>query len=187
MPIEFWKPVVGYEGLYEISSFGRVKSLPKYVNASHRGFVGKRLLPEKIMKPSNCFGYLIVALRKDGKYKKIRVHRLVAQAFIPNPENLPCVNHKDENTLNNKIENLEWCTHEYNDNYGSRNEKISKSRKGLVFTDEHRRKLSESHKAIVTDEFREKMRLVHKGTKLSEEHKKRIGDGVRKAHQKSIN
>jgi len=111
---EIWKPVVGYEGLYEISNLGKVKSL-KY---------GK----ERILKSSkNKVGYLMVSLFKDGKHKIYKVHRLVASAFIPNNDLFKTeVNHKDENKENNNIENLEWCTHKYNINYGTRIEKISK-------------------------------------------------------------
>ena len=84
----------------------------------------------KVLKPfNNGWGYLYVSLSKNGKVKKYKVHRLVAEAFIPNPLNLPCINHKDENPLNNNVENLEWCTHEYNNNYGTHNERISKAMK----------------------------------------------------------
>lgn len=110
---EIWKSIEGYED-YEISNFGRVKSL-KY---------GK----EKILKQTLILGYFCVSLCKNGKDKIVKVHRLVAQAFVPNPNNYPCVNHKNENTIDNRPENLEWCTHEYNLNYGTRNERISKSR-----------------------------------------------------------
>ena len=111
---EEWKPIKDYEDCYEISTMGRVKSL-NYRNS------GKK----KIMKTpkSNC-NYKIVALCKNGKYKCCTVHRLVAQAFIPNPYNLPQVNHKDENPSNNRVENLEWCDHKYNCNYGTVRQRI---------------------------------------------------------------
>lgn len=112
---EQWRPIKGYEGLYEVSSLGRVKSL----NYNHTG-------AEKIMKPGkDKHGYLLVQLCKDGKIKGLLVHRLVAAAFIPNPNNYPYINHKDETPLNNCIKNLEWCTAKYNTNYGSRNKKIA--------------------------------------------------------------
>lgn len=76
-------------------------------------------------------GYIQVALCKNGKIKNFMVHRLVAEAFIPNPNNLPCVNHKDEDKTNN-VDNLEWCTHEYNNNYGTRNERIGKAKSKTV-------------------------------------------------------
>ena len=82
----------------------------------------------------NLGGYLTVGLNKNGKTKTFIVHRLVAQAFIPNPDNLPCVNHKDENKTNNNVENLEWCTHVYNVNYGTRNKRASKAKRGIFNT-----------------------------------------------------
>ena len=109
---EYWKPVVGYEGLYMVSNWGRVKSIK----------FGK----ERILKPgTNNYGYLLVKLCKDGKVKAFTVHRLVAEAFLPNPHNYPCVNHKDENKQNNVVSNLEWCTHEYNNTYGTRIERVA--------------------------------------------------------------
>ena len=83
----------------------------------------------RVLKPAkDGGGYLFVNLCKDGKPKMFLIHRLVAQAFIPNPQNLPQVNHKDENKTNNTVENLEWCTHEYNINYGTHNERVSKTK-----------------------------------------------------------
>lgn len=109
---EIWKDVSGYEGLYKVSNFGRVKSL----------WFGN----EKILKPSNNgYRYLFVNLYKNGKMKYYKVHRLVTQTFIPNPNKLPYVNHKDENPSNNRVENLEWCDQKYNLNYGTRNQRIS--------------------------------------------------------------
>lgn len=83
----------------------------------------------KVLKPfKNTRGYLQVKLYNHNGYKYYYVHRLVAQAFIPNPENLPQVNHKDENTSNNNVENLEWCTAYYNSNYGTRNKRVAESK-----------------------------------------------------------
>ena len=110
---EIWRAVVGYEGLYEVSNFGRVMSL----NYAHTG--EKKLLKFGIIYN----GYRQVQLSKDGKRSMKLVHRLVAEAFIPNPNNYPCVNHKDERPENNCVENLEWCTYEYNINYGTANER----------------------------------------------------------------
>ena len=116
MKKEIWKPVAGYEGRYEVSNFGRVKSL-NYMRT------GK----EKILRLQNgAHNYQIVCLTKDGKERMHYIHRLVAEAFIPNPENLPQINHIDENRFNNCVENLEWCTVKYNINYGERTEKVVK-------------------------------------------------------------
>lgn len=116
---EIWKPVVGYENLYDVSNIGRVKSLERILTDG-------RIWKERILKPEINHDYLRVRLC-DGKYKKHkRIHILVAQAFIPNPDNLPEVNHKDENKQNNYINNLEWCTSEYNSNYGNCKLKIAK-------------------------------------------------------------
>ena len=121
--MEEWRPSVGYEGLYEVSSMGRVRSVERIV-WNGRGY---RTVQEKILKPKKAKGgYLQVHLNKDGKDKLYLVHRLVAIAFISNPDNLPQVNHKDENKENNCVSNLEWCSHEYNNNYGSRTQKTSK-------------------------------------------------------------
>ena len=110
---EIWKDKKDYEGHYQVSNCGRVKSIK----------FGK----ERILKPvPNSFGYLFVNLCKDGKVKAFTVHRLVAEAFIDNPNNYKEVNHKDENKTNNIVTNLEWCDRKYNCNYGTRTEKCSK-------------------------------------------------------------
>jgi hypothetical protein len=114
MITEIWKPVVGYEGLYEVSNLGRVKSLGNTLKCSRfKGIV--TIMRQEVTK----LGYCRVALRKDKKYKHWSVHRLVAITFLPNPDNLPVVNHKDENPSNNCVDNLEWCTHQYNLTYGT--------------------------------------------------------------------
>ena len=123
MEKEFWRDVVGYEGLYQISNWGRVKSLERI---DCRG----QLLKERILKPWKCRGYLRVDLCKNGKGKSHLVHRLVAQAFIPNddPERKTQVNHINEDKTDNRVKNLEWCDHKYNNNFGTRNERASKAK-----------------------------------------------------------
>ena len=105
--MEEWRDIKGYEGKYMVNNLGRVKSL-NYRNTGKEG----------IMEPhDNGKGYLRVQLCKDGKGKWYRINRLVAQAFLPNPNNLPEVNHIDKDKTNNKVENLEWCTTQYNVEY----------------------------------------------------------------------
>ena len=127
--MEEWKNIVGYENLYQVSNFGNVRSLDKVIIRSN----GEKLTVHgKILKPMISRGYCYVRLNDCGSWKDEQVHRLVAQAFISNPDNLPEVNHKDENPANNNVDNLEWCTHEYNVNYGHRLEKFSASMKGKL-------------------------------------------------------
>lgn len=121
MTKEIWKDIRGYEGMYQVSNLGCVKSLSRVV---YRSDGTNSILPEKIMKPSKNT-YLYARLRKNGINKHLAIHRLVCEAFIENPLNLPCVNHKDNNPLNNHISNLEWCTYHYNNNYGTHSERLS--------------------------------------------------------------
>lgn len=106
---EIWKPISGYENPYKISNLGNVISLRN-----------NRFLKHHMIKK----GYLFVQLSKDGKSRNYLVHRLVAGAFIDNPNNLPEINHKDENPSNNVVFNLEWCTHKYNMNYNNLGKRI---------------------------------------------------------------
>lgn len=118
--MEIWKDIEGYEGLYQVSTHGRVRSLGngKYNNSKVR-----------LLKPSiNTWGYLQVCLCKNGKTKKYLVHRLVAEAFLPNWFDDPQVNHIDEDKTNNHIDNLEWCDCKYNINYGTHNERMTESK-----------------------------------------------------------
>lgn len=105
-----WKPIPEYEDVYEVSNTGQVRSLyRRYYNEV------------RILKQStNNKGYKLVCLCRKGKQKSLLVHRLVATAFIPNPDNLPCVNHKDQNKQNNNASNLEWCSYYENNVYGDR-------------------------------------------------------------------
>ena len=116
--METWLPVKGFEGLYEISDLGRVKSLPR--NYGYGIIKGETILRQKKDR-----GYCRVALCCSGEKQFYQVHRLVAEAFIPNPDNLPVVNHMDENKANNCVGNLMWCTHRENSNWGNCRNKIS--------------------------------------------------------------
>lgn len=109
---EVWKDIIGYEGKYQISNYGRVKSLPREKKV---GYVNTYITPEIILKTyKSKKGYLNITLSKNGKCIDKRNHILVAQHFIPNPNNKPQVNHKDGNKLNNNVENLEWVTNDEN-------------------------------------------------------------------------
>lgn len=108
---ELWKAIPEYEGIYEVSNFGCVKKGTKLIS-QHK----------------DNKGYLRVSLYRDGEHKSMKVHRLVALAFIPNPDSLPMINHKDEVKTNNHVDNLEWCDSKYNCNYGTVQERLQRSR-----------------------------------------------------------
>jgi hypothetical protein len=161
---EIWRPVFGFEETYDVSSLGRVR------NRTNGYILGQFPDAKK---------YLYVNLQKDKKHYGRRVHRLVAMAFILNPDNLPQVNHKDEDKQNNRVDNLEWCTNEYNSHYGSKIERTSETmkkvqksaewlehlrvamakRRGVPLSEETKRKISESRKGIYpSPETRAKLR-----------------------------
>lgn len=123
-----WKPVVGYENDYEVSTTGQVRN--------KHGLILKQGI-----KRSSATYYKIVSLSRNGVQTTKSVHRLVAQAFIPNPDNLPMVNHKDEDGTNNFVGNLEWCTREYNVNYGTAKERRAEKIRGVPHTAEHNKKI----------------------------------------------
>lgn len=114
--LEKWLDVVGYEGLYEVSNYGRVRSV----------------YTKRVLSPGLSQGYFYVALYKDKKRSNKQVHRLVAEAFIPNPNNFPIINHKDEVKTNNMVENLEWCSYAYNNTYNGLAVKRGDSLKGKI-------------------------------------------------------
>ena len=125
--VEIWRKIPGYDGAYEVSNFGKVRSIDRevYVSTAQKTYYRHQSGVELTQK-KNKFGYLYVGLRFRGKKQKwLPVHRLVAQAFIPNPGRLPQVNHKDECKTNNNAYNLEWCSAKYNANYGTANSRRS--------------------------------------------------------------
>ena len=132
---EIWKDIEGYEGLYQVSNLGRVKTL-------RRTFLNGRTTQEKILKLQlDRYGYKIVELSKSGKSKKFKVHRLVAIAFIPNDNDYKEINHINEIKSDNRVTNLEWCTRWYNVHYG-------KNANGTNYGKRGRRK-SNSYKALL--------------------------------------
>lgn len=134
---EIWIDIEGYDGMYQVSNMGRVKSVARLTTRRHKT-AGIRCyrIPEKIMKQRvNTAGYLCVNLHdENGKQVTMMVHRLVASAFIPNPQNLETVNHKDEDKTNNRADNLEWMTIKDNVNYGTGIERnsIIQSKRGVI-------------------------------------------------------
>lgn len=124
---EIWKDIIGYEGKYQISNTGKLKSVRLGI----------------LMKPMKCTnGYLSACLWKNNKQKKILMHRLVATHFIKNPNNYSDVNHLDENKENNNVDNLEWCSHLYNMNYGNVKRKIREASFKRVWTKEQKMRIS---------------------------------------------
>lgn len=162
--IEIWKDIPGYEGKYQVSNTGEVESL------NYNG-TGKT---KSLKQSTDKKGYKHVRLFKNGKGKTYKVHRLVAMLFIPNPNNLPIINHKDENKTNNNVNNLEWCTYEYNNTYGTARKRASEKMRGennpnygKHLSEEHRKKLSESMRGENNPNY---------GKHLGEEHKKKISE-----------
>ena len=128
---EIWRDIKDYEGLYQVSNLGRVKSLK-------RSYIRKegvsRTIPEKFLKPGKLAnGYLQVILCKNSRHSNKLMHRLVAEAFLSNPNNLPQVNHKNEDKTDNRVDNLEWCTAKYNNNYGTIRERIGIANSKTVY------------------------------------------------------
>lgn len=168
--MEEWRNIPEYEDRYQVSNLGRVRSL-KDKHGKYR---------EKILKEyTTIHGYKEVILFKKGSGKHYVIHRLVAKAFIPNPNNLPEVNHKDEDKNNNCVNNLEWCSREYNNNYGTRNkrvsEKMSENMKGN--TNAKRQKI----KCITTGEIFESIAEAERKYKVNHSDISKCCKGKRKS------
>lgn len=148
---EIWRDIKDYEGLYQVSNMGRVKSLGRWSNRQKNGVSFPYFIKEKILKNRKIKGgYYIVGLCKDKISKDYRVNRLVAEAFIPNPDNKPFVDHIDTNPLNNFYNNLRWVTQKENINNPLTLVKMSNSKKGRTPSEETRKKLSEANKGKTT-------------------------------------
>ena len=138
--MENWKDIKDYEGFYQVSDCGRIKSLARDIYCQNGTF--HYHAEERILVPClNKYGYANVNLCKNGKRKNITVHRLVAESFLQNPENKSQINHKNEVKTDNVVENLEWCDAKYNANYGTRNERIIQNRRSFKFGDNPQAKL----------------------------------------------
>ena len=135
---EIWKPVKGWESLYEVSNFGRVRSFDRKVQTGIKNHQ-YRLVPSQFitLREDSKTGYVRVCLTRNNKSSQHYLHRLVAEAFIPNPNNLPCVNHKNEMKWDCRVENLEWCSYSYNVSYGTGTERRVETRRkrGTAKTD----------------------------------------------------
>lgn len=127
---ELWKDVPGYEGLYQVSNLGRIKRLPYQTIGRTKGRKKEyiRVFRGGVLKPYlGKNGYYVINLYSNGKYLRDYLHRIIAKTFIPNPNNYPCINHKDEVRTNNNVDNLEWCSYSYNNTYGNARDKFAKS------------------------------------------------------------
>lgn len=124
--MEVWRDILGFEHNYQVSNLGRIRTKDRYVRI---GGGKERFVKGRIVKPTICTnGYYEIQMHINGKRKIKLLHRAVGEAFIPNPNNLPQINHKDENPANNSADNLEWCTPRYNANYGTRNQRMVKDK-----------------------------------------------------------
>lgn len=139
------KPIKGYEGYYEVDQFGRCFGCDRVVHVNDNGREYDKPAKGKQLKQTlHSKGYKTVSLTKDGVTKQMFVHRAVADAFIPNPDNLPMVNHKDEDKTNNFAENLEWCTAAYNNTYGSKTMRQAEKIRGVPHSKQHKEDIAKS-------------------------------------------
>ena len=140
--IEIWRDIKDYEGLYKVSNLGRVRSVDHYVKHSYGGL---RLVKGKLLSINNINGYSVVSLSKNGKTKTYKLHRLVAQTFISNPNNKPHIDHINTIRTDNRVENLRWVTVTENHNNPLSLEHLSNAIKGHVVSEETKEKIRQKH------------------------------------------
>jgi len=186
MPQEVWKPIVGYEGFYEVSNLGRVKAVERIVENNG----GQQRRKERIMRLRiGRLGYLNVTLCRESITRVFSVHRLVAQAFIPNPENKPYVDHIDTDPSNNNVDNLRWVTQHENAMNPLTREHNSKSKMGHPnylpsHSEESKRKISEKNRGKVrSEELKQRLSDIHK---TSEDCLRASKENIKKAHQANV-
>lgn len=182
--MEEWRAVPGYEGLYEVSNIGNVRNV-------------RRNTLLRLQKTNN--GYIRVHLCKNGISTGFQVHRLVAQAFIPNPQDLPQVNHKDEDKTNNNVDNLEWCTAKYNMNFGTarirsintkiKNGYINEENVGLS-EEEYSKKYYEENREKIREQNREykkknREKIREQKNEYREKNREKIREHMREYYKKN--
>lgn len=179
--LEVWRDVIGFEGYYKISNFGNVKTVERYDKKR------KRTIPERLRKPVCVHGYLYCELWKDGKHERRAVHRMVAVAFLPPLDGRTEVNHKDGDKANNRLDNLEWCTHSENESHAYNTHlktPYNRTGKNNPMYGKHQ---TEKAKSLISavhkgrrhmEETREKMSAAHKGMKFTQTHKVNLGKSV---------
>ena len=178
---EIWIDIKGYEGLYQVSNLGRVKSLERIASQGKRG---QRSIGEKIKTPRpNKKGYLKVMLSKDNIQKGYFVHRLVGIAFLENKDMKPQINHKDGDVTNNCVNNLEWSTQSENMQHAFKKLNRQSPNKGKHLTEEWKQHIGEGNKGKTrgkgrsgSEETREKLRKANTGKKATEEMRKKLND-----------
>jgi len=148
IPDELWKDIEGYEGFYQVSNLGRVKSLPRTINRKTYIYTVK----ESIRIPCIVNGYFMISLCKNRKRETNYIHILLCKAFKPNPNNLPIVNHKDGNKLNISLDNLEWCTYQENTIHAVNND-LHNSKLTVKEVKEIRSLLATGHKGVYIAEL----------------------------------